>query len=148
MSIFAFLATAFSRYVLMLRVSPGRWRASSEFLKQRLSAFIIHLVVDSVVSTAAVSLRARSIFASESRNPLISATSLSRSIPLDASQSSSIRPFILTSLMKPFVLTLAFCIESSLITTRFCNNGRNFMSTVRCPKSAMVSFTCGSESFW
>ena len=112
----------------------------------RLSALIIHLFSEVVVSTAAVSDSWMSRSASASRAPFTSTVSLSRSMPFDDSQSSFICPLMRRSLIKPLVLSLASCIESSLITTRFFNNGRNWMSAVRWPMSAMVSVTFLRES--
>ena len=113
----------------------------------RLSALIVHLLSEVVVSTAAVSDSWISRSASASLAPFTSTVSLSRSMPFDDSQSSFIRPLMRRSLMKPLVLSLASCIESSLMTTRLSNNGRSCMLTVRWPMSAMVSVTFLSESF-
>ena len=142
----ASLATACPNWVFMATVSPGRCRVRSVCRKLRLSALMTHLSVDSVVSTAAVSLRAMSRRASVRRAPFTSTVSLSRSMPFERSHSSPTSPLILRSLIKPLVLTFASCRASWLMTTRFSNRGRNCTSTVRCLASAMVSVTLGRES--
>ena len=123
------------------------WIVRSLCEAQMESALIIHFMADSVVSTAAVSLRAMSRRAPDRRAPLISAVSLLRSMPFDDSRNSSSSPLTRRSLMKPLVLILACWNASSLMITCFFSNGRRRMSTTNLRTSAMVSLTCGSESF-
>ena len=100
-----------------------------------------------MVSTAAVSLRAMSSRASESRAPFTSTVSLSRSMPRDDNQSSCSSPFMRRSPIKPLVLSLACVIDNSSMTTRFWNSGSSCTSHTIFRTSAMVSITLGSESF-
>ena len=123
----------------LIRHSVSEVVVSAVRLMQRLSALMRQLTSDVVVSTAAVSLRAMSRFESERRAPFTTAVPCPRSMPSERSHSSPTRPFTLRSLIKPLVLRLARLSESSSMTTRLSNSGRNCTSAVRWPTSASVS---------
>ena len=141
------LATAFPNARLKSMVSLGRCSVTSVRLMQRLSASITQVRSDSVVSTAAVSVRLMSSWASERRAPFTKTVSLPRSMPFDASHNSWNCPLIRRSLMKPLVLIFACRKESSSMTTFFLNSGSRRTLTTSFLTSAIVSVTSVTESF-
>ena len=108
---------------------------------------MIHFTGVEVVSTAAVSVRLMSNHPSRILAPFTIAVSLSRSMPFDASHNSSKVPLMRTSLMKPLVLILACSNDNSLMIIWCLNKGLRRTSTTIFPISAIVSVTCGRESF-
>ena len=113
----------------------------------RLSASINQVRSDSVVSTAAVSVRLMSSWASERRAPFTRTVSLSRSMPFDASHNSWNCPLIRRSSMKPLVLIFACRNESSSMTTFFLNSGSRRTLTTSFLTSAIVSYLFPLSSF-